>query len=237
MWQRVRLAAVLLALAACAPPPPPQPARPLPAAAPAPTASPAAAVARFRSVVGQVQPVAQEVCKAQAPLRNCDFVILVDTRPGEPINAFQTVDRAGRPVLIFTLALLTDARSADELAFVLGHEAGHHIAGHLDRQRDTAVATAIIAGILAQAGGGGSLEVEVAQQVGAAVGARVFSQEFELEADAIGTVIAYRAGFDPERGAMLFTRLPDPGNRFLGSHPPSAARIETVRATLARIRR
>jgi predicted Zn-dependent protease len=236
--RRVWLILLAVVLVACAPaPPPPPPVRPLPVAAPAPAVAPEVAVARFREVVARVEPVARSVCRERAPQRNCDFRILVDTRPDQPINAFQTVDRAGQPVLIFTAALILDARSADELAFVMGHEAGHHIAGHLDRQRDSAVATAIIAGVLAQASGGGSATVQVAQELGAAVGSRVFSQEFELEADAIGTVIALRAGYDAERGLGLFYRLPDPGNRFLGSHPPNAARVEVVRATAARLRR
>jgi predicted Zn-dependent protease len=235
--RRFGLILVALALAGCEPAPPPPAARPLPVAAPAPAAPPEVAVARFREVVAKVEPVARSVCRAQAPQRNCDFQILVDTRPGQPINAFQTVDRTGRPVIIFTAAMILDARSVDELAFVMGHEAGHHIAGHLDRQRDSAVATAIIAGVLAQAGGGGAATVQVAQELGAAVGSRVFSQEFELEADRIGTVIALRAGYDAERGVGLFGRLPDPGNRFLGSHPPNAARVETVRATAASLRR
>ncbi len=228
--------AVLLLAAACAapPPPPPRPAAPAPVAARPP---PAVAVARFRSVVDRVEPVARSVCRAESPQRNCDFQILVDTRMDQPVNAFQTVDRAGRPVIIFTAAMILDARSEDELAFVMGHEAGHHIAGHLARQRDTAVATAILAGVLAQAGGAPAEAVRAATEVGAAVGARVYSQEFELEADVIGTVIAFRAGYDAERGVAVFGRLPDPGNRFLGTHPPNAARIEAVRATLARLRR
>ncbi len=71
--------------------------------------------------------------------------------------------------------------------------------------------------------------VDTAQQVGGAVGVRSFSKRFELEADALGTVIAGRAGYDPVRGAAYFTRIPDPGNAFLGTHPPNADRIETVR--------
>lgn len=39
--------------------------------------------------------------------------------------------------------------------------------------------------------------------------------------------------YDPLRGAEFFTRIPDPGNRFLGTHPPNAARLETVRRTAA----
>jgi predicted Zn-dependent protease len=65
------------------------------------------------------------------------------------------------------------------------------------------------------------------------VGARTYSKDFELEADALGTVISMRAGFDPIRGAAFFTRIPDPGNRFLGTHPPNAQRIETVRRVAA----
>jgi len=31
------------------------------------------------------------------------------------------------------------------------------------------------------------------------------------------------------RGAAFFTQIADPGDRFLGTHPPNAKRIETVR--------
>ena len=54
--------------------------------------------------------------------------------------------------------------------------------------------------------------------------------------NALGTVLTWKAGYDPERGAAFFARIPDPGNRFLGTHPPNAARIETVRRTLATLR-
>ncbi len=68
------------------------------------------------------------------------------------------------------------------------------------------------------------------------VGARRYAKDYELEADALGTVLAWEAGFDPERGAAFFARIPDPGNRFLGTHPPNAQRIDTVRRTLASLR-
>jgi Zn-dependent protease with chaperone function len=35
------------------------------------------------------------------------------------------------------------------------------------------------------------------------------------------------------RGAEYFNRVPDPGNRFLGTHPPNADRIRVVRQTAA----
>src|SRR5690554_3657632 len=107
----------VLALAACDAPPPTsgipsgQPKRPT-------ISTPGSAnLAQFRSVVAAVEPVAERECRARANI-NCDFQIKVDDRPGQPANAFQTVDAQGRPVLAFNLALIAEVRNRDELAFV-----------------------------------------------------------------------------------------------------------------------
>ena len=147
----------------------------------------------------------------------------------------RVVDAAGRPILAFTLPLIRDARSRDELAFVMGHEAAHHIAGHLTRQRDTAVAGAVLAGVLAQVSGGGAQDIAQAQNRGAALAARGYSKELELEADSLGAEIAYVAGFDPRLGAAFFDRLPDAGDQFLGTHPAHEARKRVVAESVARL--
>ena len=198
--------------------------------------SPEVAAENFVSVVDLVEPVAERICRAEAPGLACDYQIVVDNRPGQPANAFQTVDRAGRPIIAFTVGLIAEARNRDELAFILGHEAAHHIAGHLARQQDSALRGALLGGVLASLGGADAGVVRRAQDIGASVGARAYSKEFELEADALGTVIAYRAGFDPLVGARYFERLDDPGNQFLGTHPPNGQRIETVRRVMAALR-
>jgi predicted Zn-dependent protease len=138
-------------------------------------------------------------------------------------------------VIGFTLPLIADARNQDELAFVLGHEAAHHIAGHIPQTQARATEGALVGGLLATLGGLDPQSVDTFAQLGATVGARRFSKEFELEADALGTVITARAGYSPVRGAAFFNRIPDPGDRFLGSHPPNADRIRVVQATAARI--
>jgi predicted Zn-dependent protease len=236
---RALLAAACLVLAGCTvsmgPPPAPAPAQVL-RPAPVPDRLPAGTAARtFAAVVDQVEPVAERVCREQAPRLDCDFLIVVDNRPGLPPNAFQTLDRTGRPVIGFTSALIADARNADELAFVLGHEAAHHIAGHIPLTQRSAGEGALVGGLLATLGGLDPQSVDTVARLGATVGARRFSKEFELEADALGTLIAARAGFDPVRGAAFFNRIPDPGDRFLGSHPPNADRIRVVQTTAARI--
>jgi len=232
-----RLAALAAVLAGCAAPQQTTPLRqpPPPAQQPAPDFRTAART--FVAVVERVKPVAERTCRERRPDLNCTFRIVIDDRAGAPPNAFQTLDPAtGQPLIGFTLSLIADARNADELAFALGHEAAHHIAGHIPRARDTAMAGALILGAIAALGGADDRAIRSAQDMGAAVGARSYSRDFELEADALGTVIAFRAGFDPERGAGFFDRLPDPGNRFLGSHPPNAWRVGVVARTTADLR-
>lgn len=206
------------------------------ASAPLPRTDARAAAANFVATVERVEPVAEAYCRARTQGIPCDFRIVIDDRPGQPPNAFQTLDSSGRPVIAFTLSLVRAARNMDEIAFVMGHEAAHHILGHIPLASRNAASAAILAGVLATLGGADEAGVRTAQDIGATVGARQFSKEFELEADALGTEIAFRAGFDPVRGAAFFSRLPDPGDRFLGTHPPNAARTEIVRRTAAGLR-
>ena len=190
-------------------------------------------MADFTAVVQRVEPVAERECRARTQNANCDFKIVVERDPSAPSNAWQSLDKSGRPVLTFTVALLNDVQNRDELAFIMGHEAAHHISGHIARKEQTAVTGALLGGVLVAALGGDATTMRTAQDIGASVGARTYSKSYELEADQLGTVIAYRAGYNPVHGAAFFTRIPDPGDRFLGSHPANGQRMETVRRTMA----
>ena len=134
-----------------------------------------------------------------------------------------------------TQALIKDVNNSDELAFVMSHEAAHHIQGHLARRAQNAAAGAMILTGLATIAGSGANDIAAAQDLGAFVGGRSYSKGFELEADRLGTVIAHNAGYDPLKGALYFARVPDPGDRFLGTHPPNAQRYYAVQATMAQI--
>jgi len=198
-------------------------------------AAAAEAVRSFIAVIETVEPVAEAECRARAPRSNCDFRIVVDDRPNLPPNAYQTVDDTGRPIIAFTIPLIAEVRNRDEMAFILSHEAAHHIAGHLDRLRQNATVGAEVFGQLAGVIGGSNPDaIQAAQEFGAALGARSYSKDFELEADALGTVIAAKAGYNPLRGAEFFFRIPDPGNTFLGTHPANADRLAIVQRTAAR---
>ena len=196
---------------------------------------PASALANFQTVVARLEPVAERACRDLGRVRNCDFRIVIDDRPNQPPNAFQTLDSAGRPILAFSTALIADAHNADELAFVIGHEAAHHILGHIPQAEQKAMTGALLAGVIASASGLGQAGIEQAQQMGAVVAARSYSKEFELQADALGTEVAFYAGYDPVKGSAFFDRLPDPGDKFLGSHPANAERKAVVRRVMAEL--
>ncbi|MBR9844506.1 MAG: M48 family metalloprotease [Rhodobacteraceae bacterium] len=192
------------------------------------------AEARLASVKRRVEPVAERHCRRSTPQgTNCDFRISVDPKADARANAYQSVDGGGWPQIVFAAALIAGAKNEDELAFVMSHEAAHHIAGHLGRKRRDAATGAMIVGVLASLAGASADTLDSAIDIGAQIGARSYSKDYEIEADRMGTIIAHEAGYDPVRGAEYFRRIPDPGNAFLGTHPPNALRIDVVRETAA----
>ena len=221
-----------LALSACTVAPVPVVTSPPPVAQAATRITPA----QFDAVVARMRPVSTQVCRERAPQLDCNFIVVLDDRPGQPPNAFHTRDERGRPIIAFTLALLRDLRTEDELALIFGHEAAHHIADHLPRIRQQAMTGALLGGIVAAVTGADQATAQQLVNVSATVGARRYSQPFELEADRLGTVIALRAGYDALGGAQIFRRIPDPGNQFLGTHPPNPARLAEIERTVAAYR-
>ncbi len=199
---------------------------------PLPVISPEEVPLRFTAAVRRMRPVLAETCKNSNLDLNCKFIIVINPDPKSPPNAFQTVNEVGQPILGFTMALLNDMHNSDEIAFVIGHEGAHHILGHLDQQRQSANGGATLFAVLAAALGGSARSVDAATNIGAAVGGRNYSKKYEFEADRLGAQMTARAGFDPVLGAEYFMRIPDPGNKFFGTHPLNKDRIAGVRAVI-----
>ncbi len=233
---RLLLASLLLSLLSACATPVIVTTAPAPRVAPPAATAPSVAARNFVEVVNRVMPVARSACRERTRGVRCDYAVVIDDRPGAEPNAFQTLAPDGQPVVGFTVPLILLARNTDELAFILSHEAAHHIEGHIARGRSSAQSNAALAGALVALGGGDQVAIRQAQEFGAFYGQRRYAKGFELEADALGAVLAAGAGYDPLRGVMFFEDAPDPGNRFLGTHPPNADRIAVVRRVAARAR-
>lgn len=240
---------LLLAVAACGTTyavPDPGQGDALPSSAASAPVGPVRDRADFSRVVSRVEPAAEAICREEAPNASsgyCDLRIVLDTNPDSPANAYQTRGKDGRPVIVVTSTLLRQMQSDDEIAFVVSHEAAHHIARHLEFQaRNQMVTAAAVGGLVAVLGGPDISQdvVDNAMQAGAYVGGRAYSQKYELEADWLGAFITARAGYDPERGAQIFSRpalSSSGGPVLLATHPASPQRQGLISTAAQEIRR
>ena len=231
--------ALLPFLAACVEtttPPTQKKAPPKPVAAkPAVVRSSQSALSAFSRVTRRMEPVAERSCREvhrNAPAKFCDFIIKIDKNPKTPPNAMQSIAKDGRPVITFNINLMRTLRNDHEFAFIFGHEAGHQIGQHLSRGRGNVTAGAVLGGLIAGALGA---SVDSGAKLGSQIGFFSYAKEHELQADRIGTHIAYRGGYDPIIGARSFAGRGG-SNAFLSTHPPSQDRVNTVHQTAARIR-
>ena len=153
--------------------------------------------------------------------------------PQKDINAFAL---PGGQMFI-NVGTITAAKNEAELAGVMGHEMAHVYMQHSAKQAGKAQTTSMIAGIASSifgggmGGMGGGVLGQLAQmgiQMGAQGMITKYSRNDETQADAVGAIILYKAGYNPQSmvdffatmGAQagaappeLFSSHPNPGNR------------------------
>jgi Zn-dependent protease with chaperone function len=191
----------------------------------------------FEQVLVDIHPEIIRECGHKRVDGMCDFTILVDMNPRNPPNAFQSLADDGQPTLTFTVSMIASMSSSDEVAFVMAHEASHHILDHLNLQHRASEAAAEAFAKRAATDGASEEDILEAQLLGARVGALAYSKDYELQADRLGAIITYQAGYDPERGAQFFSRLPDPGDDFLATHPSNGTRRQAVADVVRKLER
>jgi len=141
--------------------------------------------------------------------------------PAADINAFAL---PGGPIFI-NLATIQAAANEGQLAGVMAHEMSHVYMQHSAKQAPKQAVAQIIAG-LAGAVLGGSTAGNLARmgiQFGAGSLLMKYSRGDEAQADAVGAIIMYKAGYNPKDMADFFTTLEkkygNGGPQFLSDHP------------------
>jgi Zn-dependent protease with chaperone function len=149
------------------------------------------------------------------------------------INAFAL---PGGPMFV-NIGTITAAANEAELAGVMGHEMSHVYMQHSAKQASKAQTTGMLAG-LAEAALGATMGGTVAQlgDMGIQMGTEglmlKYSRGDESQADAVGTMILYKAGYNPQAMADFFKTLETQGGKvppqWLSDHPNPGNREKAI---------
>jgi predicted Zn-dependent protease len=141
--------------------------------------------------------------------------------PQKEINAFAL---PGGPIFI-NLGTIQSAQNEAQLAGVMAHEMSHvymqHSAKQLGKTQWTSLLAGIAGAVMPQSGLGDLARMGI--QFGAGTVLMKYSRTDEAQADSVGAIIMYKAGYNPKALADFFTMLEKGssggGPQFLQSHP------------------
>ena len=126
-----------------------------------------------------------------------------------------------------------------ELQTVISHELAHAIEDHIGKMQQNLLAGALLGAVVdVVAGAYGVSTYGTATELGAMMGARAFSQDFEREADYVGLYLLANAGIDTDLAANFWRRMAveSAGSiLYAKSHPTSAERFLNLSNSTAEI--
>ena len=150
--------------------------------------------------------------------------------PEKDINAFAL---PGGPIFI-NVGTITAADNEAELAGVMAHEMSHVYMQHSVKQASKESIAQAVLGVLSgvlPGGTAGSL-ARLGIQIGAGTMFLKYSRGDEAQADAVGAIIMYKAGYNPRSMAEFFQKLEKQGGgggpQFLSDHPDPGNRVAAV---------
>lgn len=142
----------------------------------------------------------------------------------------------GGKIAVYTGILNTLNLNDDEVAVVLGHEIAHALREHSREQASQEVAKQ---GALQVASlfGVKSSNLAIADQLSTIGVMLPFSRTHETESDEIGLELAYKAGFNIDKGILIWEKMKklsgsQPGllDSLLSTHPSDDSRLENLKA-------
>jgi hypothetical protein len=152
--------------------------------------------------------------------------------PQKEINAFAL---PGGPMFV-NVGTITAASNEAELAGVMAHEMAHVYMQHSAKQAGKSQLTAGLFGLAgailgATIGGIGGQLAQMGVQFGAGTLIMKYSRDDESQADAVGAIILYKAGYNPQAMADFFQKLAAEGGQppqLLSDHPNPGNREQAI---------
>ena len=182
------------------------------------------AVVNYVSLIGQR--IVNQTELAQAPW---EFHVVADPQ----VNAFNI---PGGHVYVNT-GLICATDNVAELAGVMAHETSHGVARHATEQLSKAYGANIIVGLAL--GANPPIYQQLLAQIVAGGTFAKFSRDAEREADDLGVLYMYNAGYDPVGMVTMFQELlsrqksqPNAVGEFFSSHPLTEERIQSVQSRI-----
>lgn len=149
------------------------------------------------------------------------------------VNAFAL---PGGPIFV-NLGTINAADNEAQLAGVMAHEMAHIYMQHSAKQapkQQWANILGALGGLLGGAAGG---LAQMGIQFGAGTLLMKYSRKDEAQADSVGAIIMYRAGYDPRAMADFFAKLEKQGGgggpQFLSDHPNPGNRVQAVQQEIS----
>src|SRR6184192_3216105 len=153
--------------------------------------------------------------------------------PQKDVNAFAL---PGGPIFINVGTVLA-ADNESQLAGVMSHEMSHVYMQHQIKEMQKAGMTQGVAGIVggllgAVLGGTAGTLANMGAQYAGGILSLKYSRQEEAQADAVGAIIMYKAGYNPRSLAEFFQKLEKQGGaggpQFLSDHPNPGNRVEAI---------
>ncbi len=153
------------------------------------------------------------------------------------INAFAL---PGGPVFVNVGTILAADNEA-ELAGVMAHEMSHVYMQHSVKQMQKSTGPNILAGLGqilgSMIGGIGGAVASLGGQLAGGVLSMRYSRADEAQADAVGAIMMYKAGYNPLFLAQFFQKLEKEGGsggpQFLSDHPNPGNRYDAIKKEVA----
>ncbi len=166
--------------------------------------------------------IKNKLCSDKKATPNDYHIILLNHNE---VNAFAL---PGNYIVVFK-GLIDSARSADEVAGVLGHEIGHHQEGHIMKRLVKEVGVGILLTVTGGEAGG-----QIIKEIGGKLLSASFDRSQEREADAFAVKLLQQNHIDPSGLAHFLFRLP--GNHsamaktteLFSTHPHSKDRAADI---------